>query len=327
MIPGLTDAHLHWEWVSRALQNVDLYEVPSKAEALERITAHMAQVETADEWIQGRGWTQDFWEDNDFQFPTASELDAITRTNPAYFSAKSGHAAWVNSAALKMANITAETPDPEGGQIVRGASGNPTGILLESAMKLIMDLIPDPTTEQLADYMQHAQSLALAAGMTGFHDFDNPSCLRALQVVRERGNLAQRVVKQINQAWFEAALESGIRGDFGDDWIRIGGLKLFADGALGPRTAYMVDAYEGQPDNYGMPVVSKGDMRELVSRASAAGLPSTVHAIGDRAVREVLDIYEAVREEEAVRRETPAQRRHRIEHVQIIHPDDVHRIA
>ena len=114
---------------------------------------------------------------------------------------------------------------------------------------------------------------------------------------------------------------------FGDDWIRIGAQKIFSDGALGPRTAYMIEPYEGEPDNYGIAVTDKEEMQALVSQASAAGLPSTIHAIGDRAVHDVLDVFESVRKEEAERGETHRMRRHRIEHVQIIHPDDVPRLA
>jgi predicted amidohydrolase YtcJ len=139
--------------------------------------------------------------------------------------------------------------------------------------------------------------------------------------------LALRVVKNINREWLPAALEVGLRWGFGDDWIRIGGLKIFADGALGPRTAYMIEPYEGEPDNFGIPTIDKEEMAELVSRASAAGLPSTIHAIGDRAVHDVLDVYESVRQDEIARGDSAHNRRHRIEHVQIIHPDDAHRLA
>jgi hypothetical protein len=187
--------------------------------------------------------------------------------------------------------------------------------------------IPSPALDTLADYMQDAQKLALAAGLTGVHDFDGPECLCVLQLLRERGTLGIRALKNINKEWLPAALETGLRWGFGDDWIRIGGLKIFADGALGPRTAYMIEPYEGEPDNYGISVTDKEEMLELVSKASAAGLPSTIHAIGDRAVHDVLDVFEAVRREEASRGEAPQTRRHRIEHVQIIHPDDTHRLA
>jgi hypothetical protein len=324
VIPGLTDAHVHWEWQSRALQAVDLYEVPSKSVAIERVAARAEHTAVGD-WITGRGWAQDLWADG--AFPTAADLDAVTGDKPAYFSAKSGHAAWVNSAALRLCGIHSDTADPEGGQIVRDAAGNPCGILLEVAMELVSKRIPAPTPHQLAEMMFTAQQQAHAAGLTGLHDFDNPSCLNALQILREQGKLGLRVVKQINRDWLPHALELGIRWNFGDDWLRFGALKLFADGALGPRTALMVEAYEGEPDNFGMSVVDKETMLELVSRASAAGLPSSIHAIGDRAVHDVLDIYEVVRREEAARGETPTQRRHRIEHVQIIHPTDKHRLA
>jgi predicted amidohydrolase YtcJ len=159
------------------------------------------------------------------------------------------------------------------------------------------------------------------------HDFDNPSCLSALQILRERGELSLRVLKNINQKWLDAVIESGIRTNFGDDWIRIGALKLFADGALGPKTALMFEPYEGEPDNYGIAVINKEEMVEYVSRASAYGLPSTVHAIGDKAVHDVLDVFESVRSEEAQRHIAPSKYRHRIEHVQIMHPRDLDRLA
>jgi predicted amidohydrolase YtcJ len=324
VIPGLTDAHIHWELTSRALQQVNVFEVASKQMALERIAARITQT-PVDEWITGHGWFQDIWPHQ--SFPTAADLDSVAPHHPVYLTAKSSHAAWVNSRALELCGITASTSDPAGGQIMRDPSGMPTGLLLETAMQLVARHIPRPTSEQLADYMLEAQHIANASGLTGIHDFDDPSALRALQVLRERGQLRLRVVKQINKAWFPAALESGIRWGFGDDWIRFGGLKLFADGALGPRTAHMIEAYDGEPQNFGISTIDPEEMTELMSQASAAGLPSTVHAIGDRAAHEVLNAFQVVRQQEQTRGETPSQRRHRIEHVQIIHPNDAHRLA
>jgi predicted amidohydrolase YtcJ len=324
VIPGLIDAHIHWKLTAHALHQVDVFEVPSKAIALQRV-AERAAVTAPDEWITGWGWTQDFWPDR--AFPTAADLDAVAPHNPVLLTAKSGHAAWVNSVALRRAGISADTADPDGGQLMRDAAGQPTGILLETAIDLARRHMPILTPDEIADQMAVAQKLALASGMSGFHDFDGPDCLIALQILRERGELALRTVKNINKEWLPAALTTGLRGGFGDDWIRIGGLKIFADGALGPRTAYMIDPYEGEPENYGICVVDKEEMMELVSRGSAAGLPATIHAIGDRAVHDVLDVFEAARKEEAARGESTAARRHRIEHVQIIHPDDAHRLA
>lgn len=325
IIPGLTDAHIHWEGVAHSLADVDVFEVPSKSEALRRV-AERVQRTPPGEWIVGQGWSQAYWADQ--AFPTAADLDVVAPHHPVYLAAKSGHAAWVNSAALRAAGLSANTPDPPGGSLHRDASGRLTGLLLEApAMNLVAHLIPPVTPERTADLMAEAQRKAWAAGLTGIHDFDDPGCLIALQLLRERGELGLRVVKNINDPYIEHAHALGIRWGFGDEWLRIGGLKIFADGALGPRTAHMIAPYEGEPDNIGIVVTDKEQMHELVSRASAAGLPSTIHAIGDRAVHDVLDVYEAVRQEEAARGIPPQARRHRIEHVQLIHPDDAGRLG
>lgn len=325
IIPGLTDAHIHWEGVAHAINSVDVFEVPTKQEALRRV-AEKARRTSPGEWIIGRGWSQTYWPDR--AFPTAADLDSAAPQNPVYLGAKSGHAAWVNSEALRLAGITASTPDPAGASIQRDASGQPSGILLEDpAMQLIWSKIPRLTPEQTAEWMAEAQPHAWAAGLTGLHDFDNPSCLVSLQLLREQGRLGLRVVKQINAPWITHAHELGLRFGFGDEWLRIGAVKIFADGALGPRTAYMVDPYEGEPNNYGIVVTDKEEIYELVSRASAAGIPSSIHAIGDRAVHDVLDVYDVVRGEEAARGVPRTARRHRIEHVQIVHPNDAHRLG
>jgi predicted amidohydrolase YtcJ len=325
MIPGLTDAHIHWEWTARGLQQVNVFEVATKQQARDRVAERASKTPTG-AWITGHGWVQDLWADR--AFPTAADLDAVAPQHPVYLRAKSGHAAWVNTAALRACGVTASTSDPEGGQILRDSqTGEPTGILLEEAMGLVSRHIPPPSPDQLADMLLHAQNLALASGLTGLHDFDNPSCLAALQILRERGQLSLRVLKQINKAWLEDALRSGIRFGFGDDWLRFGALKLFADGALGPRTAAMLQPYEGEPDNYGIVVTPKEEMIDLALRASRGGLPTTIHAIGDRAVHDVLDTFEIVRRDEAERSVSRAAMRHRIEHVQLIHPDDTDRLA
>lgn len=321
IIPGLVDAHLHWEWTTRALSGVDLFNI-GKDEALARV-AQAAQALSTNDWLLGYGWSHGTWADG--SFPSAADLDAIAPHCKVYLVARSGHAAWVNSAALDAANVVAQTPDPEGGQIVRDEQGQPTGILLETAMRLIRPY--DDKPQQMAQLMRRTQETALAQGLTGFHDYDDPSCLRALQIMREEGALALRVVKQINQPWLEAALSLGIRTSYGDDWIKFGGLKLFADGALGARTALMVEPYEGEPHNRGLVVVPKEVMQDLVERATLNGLSATIHAIGDQAVRDVLDVYAHARRVEAEAGIAPTQRRHRIEHVQVIHPDDVGRLA
>jgi predicted amidohydrolase YtcJ len=325
VIPGLMDAHIHLEGYARSLVDVDLHEAPSKAEAVRRVAERAAESEPG-AWIVGQGWWQELWEGR--AFPTAADLDAATAENPVYLTAKSGHAAWGNSAALRLAGVTAETPDSKGGQIVRAADGTPTGVLLENAMDLVYDVIPEPAPEQVAAWIEAAQPHLWAAGLTGVHDLDGPRCFAALQTLHARGALGVRVVKHIHPLdAFEHARALGLRWGFGDDMLRLGGLKLFADGALGTRTALMIEPYTGDPDNRGVAVTDKETMYGVVSAASAGGIPSLVHAIGDRAVREVLDVFERVRGEEAARGVPPEEMRHRIEHVQLIHPDDRPRLG
>jgi predicted amidohydrolase YtcJ len=325
VIPGLIDAHAHLSWYADYLHYVDLRGTTSPQEAVERV-AERARTTPAGEWVRGHGWVQEDWPGR--QFPTAAQLDAAVPDHPVYLTTQSIHAAWVNSRALRLAGITAETPDPPAGAIGRDESGQPSGVLFEaSAMSLVQDIIPSPSPETVAERVRHAIARAHRGGLTGLHDFDGALAFRAYQLLKERGELTLRIVKNIPVPLLNHAVGLGLRWGFGDDFLRIGGVKTFADGALGPRTAWMIAPYEGEPDNYGICVTDPEEMMENVRTASEAGLPSTIHAIGDRAVHQVLNVYETVRAEEAARGVSPSQMRHRIEHVQLIHPDDAPRLA
>ncbi len=187
---------------------------------------------------------------------------------------------------------------------------------------LVSKFIPEPTAQQVADAMRDALPLFHRVGLTGVHDFDGARALQAWQILKERGELNFRVSKTIPVALQEHAIALGIRSGFGDDWLRINSVKTFADGALGPQTALMIDPYEGTTDNRGISTLDKEEMFENVRKASAAGLSSTIHAIGDKANHDVLDVFAMVRREEGSPR-----LRHRIEHVQLLHPDDFNRLA
>jgi hypothetical protein len=324
VLPGLVDAHVHWQRFAESRVEVNLDGTNSKAEALAKI-AQRAQTLPPGAWITGYGWLHDRWGE---PFPTAADLDAVAPAHPVYLRGRSGHNAWVNTLALRIAGIGRETPNPQGAELVRDSSGELTGMLLEwGAMGLVSRAIPPLTTDQIADAMLEAQRAAHALGMTGLHDFDDQPCLGALQRLRERGELGLRVLKNVNLKYLDAALSMGIRFSFGDDWLRIGALKMFADGALGAHTALMLAPYTDDEHNLGMAVHSKTQMQDAALRATAAGLPTTIHAIGDRAVREVLDVFAMVRAYEAEHRIPRSARRHRVEHVQCIHPDDVNRLA
>lgn len=320
--PGLVDAHVHFQHFALSLQNVDLDGTRTREEALARV-ASFAALHPGAGWLRGRGWSQDAWPDR--AFPTAADLDAIVPDRPVLLSHKSGHAAWANSLALRVARIDERMPDPPGGQIQRDGAGQPTGIFFEDAIDLVAGHVPRPTPAEVADAMRRAQAYCWSAGLTGLHDFDGRDCFLALQLLRERGELGLRVVKNIPVYRLEHALGVGLRSGFGDNWLRIGGVKIFADGALGSRTAAMIAPYEGEPDNVGIVVTDKEEMLEKAREAAGGGLSLTVHAIGDRANHDVLDVYEQLRREE-VERHGP-RLRHRIEHVQVLHPSDLQRLA
>ncbi len=323
-LPGLVDAHVHLSWYASALYNVDLRTTKSAREAAERVAERATQLPPGT-WIRGQAWSQENWPGR--AFPTAAQLDELVPDHPVYLTAQSGHSGWANSLALRKAGVTAGTDDPPGGTIRRDESGKPTGLLLETAMDLVSDAIPDLTPQELAERVQAAQARAHRGGLTGVHDFDGALAFKAFQILHRRGDLSLRIVKNIPVDLLDHALALGLRWGFGDDFLRVGGVKTFADGALGPRTAWMIDPYEGEPDNLGICVTDPEEMAEAVLKATLGGLPSTIHAIGDRAVHQVLNVYESARKEEAAQGIPSATRRHRIEHVQLIHPDDVGRLA
>jgi predicted amidohydrolase YtcJ len=326
VLPGLTDAHIHLEHYALGLKKIDC-ETTTRRECLERV-AECARQTPPGEWILGHGWNQNLWPEG---FGTAADLDAVAPNHPVYLTAKSLHAAWANTAALRRANITAGSPDPAGGRFGRDVSGNPDGILFESAMEAVDDAIPATTDEQVAQAIQKAQSVLWRMGLTGVHDFDRRSCFVALQTLHQRGDLRLRVLKSIPLDDLPHAAALGLRSGFGDDWLRIGGVKMFADGALGPQTAAMLQPYQGDPQNRGMLLMDAEEIFEHGRQAVENGLPLAVHAIGDRANHEVLDAISQLRRLEEEIRSTsgkPAGRlRHRIEHVQVIHTDDAARLA
>lgn len=320
ILPGLTDAHIHIQHYALGLSKVDC-ETKTKEECLRRV-AERAKTSKPGEWVLGHGWQQNDW---DGKFPTANELDAIAPNNPVYLTAKSLHAAWANTAALKLANIADDTPDPKDGAIQRGADGKATGILLETAMERISHIVRKPTPSEIESAIEKAQPILHRMGLTGIHDFDRRDSFMALQSLNARGKLKLRVCKNIPVESVEQANDLGLRTGFGNGMLWIGSVKAFMDGALGPRTAAMIEPYEGEPHNRGILNMDGEELFEHCRKAADVGLSMTVHAIGDKANHEVLNAFEQLREYEKKNR--LPHLRHRIEHAQVIHPDDASRLA
>ncbi|NIM92380.1 MAG: amidohydrolase family protein [Anaerolineales bacterium] len=215
--------------------------------------------------------------------------------------------------------------DPPGGEIQRHENGQPTGILFEKAMELVSSKIPKPSVDELAERVNEAQQVLWKMGITSIHDFDKSSAFSAFQRIHNRGELGLRVIKNISYKNLDEAIALGLRTGFGDAWLRIGHIKFYVDGALGPMTAAMIDSYEDSSDNFGLLRTGGEELTDMTFNAVKSGLAVSVHAIGDRANRITLDVFQAVREAE--KSNNLPHLRHRIEHLQLLHPDDVHRPA
>jgi predicted amidohydrolase YtcJ len=318
--PGLVDAHIHLQEYATSLEKIDC-ETDDMKTCLERVHTR-ASLASSGSWILGHGWNQNNWNQG---FGNFQDLDCVCSDHPVYLTAKSLHAAWVNSFALRCAGITSSTTDPEGGFIVRDNNGNPTGILLESAMQLVENAIPLPTDIEISQKIFSAQKSLWKMGITGVHDFDTEKCFTALQLLQEQGKLGLRVAKSIPAKSLPNAVKTGLRTGFGNDFLRIGPVKLFADGALGPRTASMLAPYSGETDYSGYLLLNTAQILEFGEFAVRNGFSLAIHAIGDRANQEVLNAFEKLRVYE-MQHGLP-HFRHRIEHVQILHPDDLERLS
>ncbi|MFZ5880690.1 MAG: amidohydrolase [Chloroflexota bacterium] len=323
VLPGLTDAHLHLQYYSLGLQKIDC-ETDTLEACLQRVSARVKTTPPG-EWILGHGWNQNPWKLSGDGFPSAADLDAIAPHHPVYLTAKSLHAAWANSAALKLAGITLNTSDPKDGKIQRDEAGRPTGILLENAMGLVDCALPEPTVEALAAAIEQAQAVFWRMGLTGVHDFDRRLSFMALQQLDAQGRLKLRVNKNLPVSDLDHAHALGLRTGFGNDMLWIGSVKAFMDGALGPRTAAMFQPYLNETENRGILNMDAEQLFEHCRQAADGGLGMTVHAIGDRANHEALDAFEQLRAYESER--GLPHLRHRIEHVQVLHPDDAPRLA
>lgn len=317
VVPGLIDAHVHLKLFSFNLLDLDLEGVPSLERALEMIVARHHSLPPG-AWIRGWGFNANRWE----RWPTRADLDAVCPDRPVALNSKDGHTAWVNSKALALAGVDRHTPDPPGGHIVKGAGGEPAGLLQENAIGLVLRHMPPRSEAETAQALKLGMRAAHAMGCTGVHDVDGTSSFTALQLLRSRGELSLRVVEYLQEAVLEEAIAAGIRTGLGDGWLRVGGIKMFSDGALGSQTAWMLADWAGRPGYRGLATHTPAEMHHLVGRCAHNGLACAIHAIGDAANRMVLDAY-AAHATESRRRGL----RHRIEHAQHLDPAEMPRFA
>ena len=301
--PGLTDAHVHLTLWALARRRVDL----NAARTLEEGVAAVAAA-GGEGWIRGLGWDVHRWG----RFPSRQDLDAAVPGRPCYLESHDIHAAWLNSEGLRRCGITRDTPDPEGGTIVRDAAGEPTGILLETAKLLAEAHLPVPAAAEVREALLDAQKAVHALGLTGVHSVEATG-IEDFTAMQADGVLRLRVLQAIPLARLDAAIELGVRSGFGGEWLKLGGVKMFLDGALGSRTAWLREPYEGSTDNLGIQTLASDEFRAHVRRAADAGIASTVHAIGDAAVELAIDVMGSVA--------PPRVMRHRMEHLQLCPPE------
>ncbi len=305
---GFIDSHTHFaQWALKRRQ-VDLTGAANLADAIGRI----AEGTPAQGWIRGQGWDANDWDDP----PTRQVLDRLG-SYPVFLDSLDVHTAWVNSAALGLAGITRDTPDPDGGRIVRDPAGEPTGVLLELAVDLVRRVLPEQDPDLLREALLRAQNAAHHLGITGIQDVEELSILDAFRRLEREGLLRLRVLFHPPVADLPRLIRDGFRSGEGSSWVTTGGVKLFLDGSLGSQTAWMLEPYEGTRDR-GMPLASHEAAATAVRIAAEHGISSTVHAIGDAAVRRALDLLEAI---------PRAALPHRIEHFQCVDDADLDRAA
>src|SRR5215510_13189711 len=322
--PGFNDSHAHFLDGGLGLASVQLRDAQTPEEFRDRIRDFAAKSPKG-RWILNGNWDHENWTPP--ALPTRRLIDAVTPDNPVFINRLDGHMCLANSPALKLAGVTRETSDPPGGTIVRDADGEPTGVLKDAAMNYVYKVIPNPSEEVMAEAIRAALAYASENGVTSVQDMSaSPEVFGVYQKLLANGELTVRVYGlQPLSEWGRLA-RAGVRAWFGNDKLKIGGLKGFADGSLGSTTALFFEPYLDAPKTSGLPsdeMFPEGKMLNNILGADRAGLQIAIHAIGDKANRTILDIFQEVVKQNGPR----GNHRFRIEHAQHIHPDDFAKFA
>ncbi|MEQ8524512.1 amidohydrolase [Gracilimonas sp.] len=319
VLPGLIDAHGHVMGLGFQELNVNVAGIESLEATLDTIKAY-AEANPELEWIQGRGWNQTLWEEN--EFPTAEDLDRVVPDRPVYLSRVDGHAGWVNSKAMELAQISKDTPDPQGGKIIRDASGNATGVFVDAAENYINEVIPEPTEVERKRALEEALKQMASVGLTSVHDAGvSAKNWEIYKEFADQDKMTTRVYAMIGgMEAFEELSQNGPVESYANDRLALRSVKLYSDGALGSRGAAMIEPYSDDPGNRGLLFADQEEFNKTMMTTASAGFQTNVHAIGDRANRVILDAFAHIRDELGNQ-----GLRHRIEHAQIVALEDIPR--
>lgn len=319
VLPGFNDAHVHFTSGGFYLLGIDLRKARTREEFREIIRRYALSLPPG-RWITGGDWDHEAWPDQ--KWPTRDLIDDVTPNNPVMVNRLDGHIALANSLALKLAGITKDTPDPPGGTIVRDSkTGEPTGILIDNATQLVYRVIPEPDEEERMQAVRAAQEHALSLGVTTIQDImASAEDFRVYQKLYEQGELKVRLYVFFHISKRDALGRIGILRGYGNPWLRIGGVKVMADGSMGAGSALFYEPYSDDPSTSGLALQSKDELTRMVIEADSMGLQIALHAIGDKANTWALDAFEAALKVNGAR-----ERRHRIEHAQVVLPEDLPR--
>ncbi len=322
LLPGLIDAHGHVMGLGIKNIQADLVGTASLSKALQRVRS-FASAHPDDAWILGRGWNQVIWKLG--RFPTARELDSVVADRPVVLARIDGHAVWANSLAMKKAGISKNTADPVGGRIERDAQGNPTGVFVDAASDLLWRKVPALTPQQWANALDAALAEMASVGMTGVADAGiDVKTLNLYKRYADQGRLTTRIYGMISgtDANFDTISRNGPLIAYGNDFLTVRSVKLYADGALGSRGAALLAPYSDQPGNRGLLFHTPAELTAMIGKALGKGYQVNVHAIGDGGNREVLDAFEA-----AYKKHGGKALRNRVEHAQVLAPADIPRFV
>jgi predicted amidohydrolase YtcJ len=322
LLPGLIDAHGHVMGLGYQELQVNLMGIETLEETLEVIKQY-AESNPDLEWIQGRGWNQTLWPEN--EFPSAKDLDKIVADRPVWLSRVDGHAGWGNSLAMRLGGISKDTPEVQGGKIIRDNNGNATGIFIDAAEGYIQSIVPEPTVLERSLALEKALKLMAKMGITSVHDAGiGADTWEMYKQFADGEKLTTRIYSMISGTGdtFDELSTSGPIKSYADDLLALRSVKIYSDGALGSRGAAMIEEYSDDPGNYGLLFMNQNDMNAMVSKVVGKGFQANIHAIGDAGNRQVLDALEY-----AQKKYEAFDLRNRIEHAQIVSLDDIPRFA